>query len=182
MPGMPNPFTDETDQLLAYVAQQRYAIRLTAHDLTREQVTATPTRSTLSIAGLIKHTVLCERGWVTMASGRVVDGQQDYMSQFSLADDETLDDLVALQAEVAVETERNVRELGLQHRFPNPKGVPWFPEDVDEWDVRWMLMHLVEEVARHAGHADIIREHVDGRQMGDITAEVEGWVLPDWAQ
>lgn len=88
--------------------------------------------------------------------------------------------LVGEVAGLAAETARAVRELGLGHRFANPKGVPWFPEHVDEWDVRWLLMHLVEEVGRHAGHADIIREHIDGRQMGDIIAEVEGWVMPEW--
>lgn len=182
MPGMPRPLADETDQLLAYVEQQRYAMRLTAHDLTRDQLVQTPTRSSLSIGGLIKHVTLVEQSWVDRAAGRArEDYRTDYMAQFSLTDDETLDTLLAAYDEVAAETERTARELGLAHRFPNPKGVPWFPADVDEWDVRWMLLHLVEEVARHAGHADIIREHLDGRTMGDIIAEVEHWVMPDWA-
>lgn len=181
MPGMPDPTADLTDQLLAYVAQQRYNLKLTVHGLTRVQATATPTRSTLSIAGLIKHSAWCERGWIDLATGHTRTGQPDYLEQFALGSDETVDGVIALYDEVAAETERTVREVGLAHRFVNPKGVPWFPEHVDEWDVRWLLLHLVEEVGRHAGHADIIREHIDGRQMGDIIAEVEGWTMPEWA-
>ena len=44
---------------------------------------------------------------------------------------------------------------------PVPHGVPWYPDDLDAWSVRWVLMHLVSETARHAGHADIVREAVD---------------------
>lgn len=53
---------------------------------------------------------------------------------------------------------------------PVPKGVPWFPDDLDEWSVRWVLLHLIEETARHAGHADIIRESVDGATSGPLIA------------
>ena len=181
MPGMPDPHADLTDQLLAYVAQQRYNLKLTAYGLNDEQAKATPTKSTLSIGGLIKHSAWCERGWVDMATGRTPIEQPDYLEQFTLTDDETLDDMIALYDEVAAESEQAVRELGLEHTFANPKGVPWFPAHVDEWDVRWLLLHLIEEVGRHAGHADIIRETIDGRQMGDIFAEVEEWEMPDWA-
>lgn len=45
---------------------------------------------------------------------------------------------------------------------PVPRGVPWFPADVEKWSVRWVLLHLIEETARHGGHADIIRESLDG--------------------
>lgn len=180
MPGMPDPKSDLTEQLLAYVAQQRYNLKLTAYGLTDEQASVTPTTSTLSIGGLIKHSAWCERGWFDMATGRTPIEQPGYLEQFTLADGETLDHVIALYDEVAAESEQAVRELGLDHTFANPKGVPWFPEHVDEWDVRWLLLHLVEEVGRHAGHADIIRETIDGRQMGDIFAEVEGWVMPDW--
>jgi Protein of unknown function (DUF664) len=61
-----------------------------------------------------------------------------------------------------------------------PKGVPWFPDDVDAWSVRWILLHLVEEIARHAGHADIIRETIDGATMYELMAAAEGWPATDW--
>jgi hypothetical protein len=48
--------------------------------------------------------------------------------------------------------------------------VPWYPHDLDAWSVRWVLMHLVAETARHAGHADIVREAVDGGTSFPIIA------------
>ena len=56
-----------------------------------------------------------------------------------------------------------------------PKGVPWFPRDVEAWSVRWVLLHIIEETARHAGHADIIREALDGATMYALMAAAEGW-------
>ena len=48
------------------------------------------------------------------------------------------------------------------------------PRDVEAWSVRWVLLHLIEETARHAGHADIVRESIDGAQMYELMAAVEG--------
>ena len=62
------------------------------------------------------------------------------------------------------------------------KGVPWFPDDVDAWSVRWVLLHLIEEIARHAGHADIVRESIDGATMFPLMAAAEGWPATDWLQ
>ena len=66
--------------------------------------------------------------------------------------------------------------------MPVPKGVPWFPDDVEAWSVRWVLLHLVEETARHAGHADILRESIDGATMYELMAAAEGWPPSDWLQ
>ena len=63
-----------------------------------------------------------------------------------------------------------------------PKGVPWFPDDVDAWSVRWVLLHLIEEIARHAGHADIVREAIDGATMYELMAAAEGWPATEWLQ
>ena len=56
------------------------------------------------------------------------------------------------------------------------------PDDIDAWSVRWVLLHLIEEVARHAGHADIVREAVDGATMYPLMAAAEGWPATDWMQ
>jgi hypothetical protein len=58
--------------------------------------------------------------------------------------------------------------------------VPWFPDDVEAWSVRWVLLHIVEETARHAGHADIVRESIDGATMYELMAAAEGWPATDW--
>jgi hypothetical protein len=61
-----------------------------------------------------------------------------------------------------------------------PKGVPWYPTDVGAWSIRWVLLHLIEETARHAGHADIIREHVDGATAFPLMAADEKWPESPW--
>ena len=75
---------------------------------------------------------------------------------------------------------RSCGASSLDQPVPVPKGVPWFPDDVDAWSVRWVLLHLVEEIARHAGHADIIRESIDGATMFELMAAAEGWPATDW--
>ena len=66
--------------------------------------------------------------------------------------------------------------------MPVPQGVPWYPDDVEAWSVRWVLLHLIQETARHAGHADIVRESIDGATMYPLMAAVEGWPASPWMQ
>jgi hypothetical protein len=75
-----------------------------------------------------------------------------------------------------------VRRTPLDAEVPVPKGVPWYPDDVDAWSVRWVLLHLVEEIGRHAGHADIVRESIDGATMYELMAAAEGWPATEWLQ
>jgi uncharacterized damage-inducible protein DinB len=185
MPGQAAPLTDERDLLLAYVAQQREGIRNAAYGLTDAQARLTPVASSLSIGGLVKHVAAVESGWIDMvllrddrSSG---DGASDYFANFSLGTGETLAGALARYAEVAQETEAVMVGIpDLDRAVPVPKGVPWFPDDVEAWSVRWVLLHLVEETARHAGHADIIREAIDGATMHRLMAAVEGWPATEW--
>ena len=97
--------------------------------------------------------------------------------------DETLADVLAFYATVAKETEEIVAGIAdLDQPVPVPRDQPWFPSDVDAWSVRWVLLHLIEETARHAGHADIIRESVDGATAVPLMAAVEGWPEAWWVQ
>jgi Protein of unknown function (DUF664) len=83
----------------------------------------------------------------------------------------------------AAETERIVSEIDdLGQAVPVPPGVPWFPDDVEAWSVRWVLLHLIEETAHHAGHADIVRETVDGATFYPLMAAAEGWPATDYIQ
>jgi hypothetical protein len=85
--------------------------------------------------------------------------------------------------EVAAETEQVIAAIpDLGQAVPVPKGVPWFPSDVDAWSVRWVLLHLIEETARHAGHADIVRECLDGATAFPLMAAAEGWPSTPWLQ
>ena len=177
MPGSVRPVTDERDGLLAYLAQQRLGLRATVHGLTEEQARATPTKSSLSLGGLIKHAALCERGWIagTIAQRLSEDDVRDWHTEFQLQEGETLESALALYDEVARETEEiiaGIPDLGQPVAVPK---APWYPSNVKFWSVRWVLLHAIEETARHGGHADIIREAVDGKTWYELMAANEGW-------
>jgi Protein of unknown function (DUF664). len=183
MPGMPGPVADERAGLLAFLAHQRHVLRIAAHGLTDSQAAAAPSVSTLTVAGLIKHVARTERGWIATMSGRSAQDENAYLDSFSLAEGETLADVLAFYDEVAGETEAAVAaEPDLGRPVPVPKGVPWFPADIEAWSVRWVLLHLIEETARHAGHADIVRESVDGATAFPLMAAVENWPATPWMQ
>jgi uncharacterized damage-inducible protein DinB len=179
MPGTVRPVVDERDGLLAYLAQQRDALRYAVHDLTDEQAASTPSVSALSLAGLIKHVSRVERYWIVeLVAQRPLpelhDG--DYEAGFRLEAGETLASVLEAYAAVAAETEAIIGEIAdLGQPVPVPKDAPWFPRDVEAWSVRWVLLHLIQETARHAGHADIIRESLDGATMYALMAAAEGW-------
>lgn len=184
MPALVPPVADEREGLLSTLAQQRYVLRLAAYGLTDEQARATPTASTLSVGGLIKHVTSAERAWVDRIlqrpHGRSVD---DYLADFRLGPDETLASVLDRYAAVAAETEAVVAGIpDLGQPVPVPRDVPWFPSDVEAWSVRWVLLHLIQETARHAGHADIIRESVDGATALPLMAAAEGWAPNRWVQ
>jgi hypothetical protein len=181
MPGTVRPVVDEREGLLAFLAQQRDALRIAAHGLTDEQAASRPTASALSLAGLIKHAARTERGWVVeMVAQRELPEPRDYEADFRLEAGETLAGVLDLYAAVAAETETIIAAIAdLGQPVPVPRGVPWFPADVEAWSVRWVLLHLIEETARHAGHADIVRESLDGATFYPLMAAAEGWQA-DW--
>ena len=185
MPGQAPALTDERALLLSYLAQQRDGIRNAAYGLTDDQARLTPTAGALSVGGLIKHAANTEEGWIDMAAARDRGDSQeqqesDYEAGFELAPGETLASALARYEQVARETEAGVAGLDLDQPVPVPKGVPWFPDDVEAWSVRWVLLHVIEETARHAGHADIVRESIDGATMYELMAAAEGWPATDW--
>jgi uncharacterized damage-inducible protein DinB len=183
MPGQVSPIPDERTGLLAYLAQQRYVIRIAAYGLTDEQARETPTVSALSIGGLIKHVAITERGWIDTVLQRTRSSEDDYHANFRMEQDETLANILQMYDEVAQETEQVVAAIpDLGQPVPVPKGVPWYPSDVEAWSVRWVLLHLIEETARHAGHADLIRESLDGATAMPLLAAAEGWSPSPWLQ
>ncbi|MBO4207294.1 DinB family protein [Micromonospora echinofusca] len=181
MPALVAPVHDERSALLGYLAHQRHQIRVTAYGLTEEQARATPTVSALSVGGLIKHVASMERWWIDLVEHGAMTPEGDYEAQFRLAPEETLAGVLAGYDEVARRTETvlaGVADLG--QPVPVPRAVPWFPADVEAWSVRWVLLHLIEEVGRHTGHADIVREAVDGATAYPLLAAAERWPATPW--
>lgn len=187
MPAQAYPHTDEIALLLGFIAQQRDGLRAAAYGLTDEQARRTPTPSALSVGGLVKHVTEMERSWMDTTLQRQRPGADDqasnYEDGFRLLDGEGIAAAVEELEAAGAETEAIVRELGdLDLLVPVPKGVPWFPQDLDHWTLRWVLLHLIEEIARHAGHADIVREAIDGATMYELQAAVEGWPATEWLE
>jgi hypothetical protein len=190
MPAMPPPVGTERDGLVAYVGHQLDAFRSVAYGLTDEQARATPTPSALSVGALVKHATGVSRGWIARVSAAPDPPPADdrpfqervaaYQDEFVMREDETLADLLAAFDAQAVLTLAALAAADPETPVPVPRDAPWFPADVSHWSVRWVALHLVEELARHAGHADIIREAIDGATMYELVAGREGWPDTQW--
>ena len=168
--------TGERADLLESLARTRHFLRHTARDLTDEQAAQRTTASELSVGGLIKHVTAVERGWadfIVAGTSAMADAaamtEEDYArraAQFRLLPSETLAGVLAGYAEVARRTDALVTALpDLNAGHPLP-AAPWNPPNA-RWSARRTLLHIAAETAQHAGHADIIRESLDGaKSMG----------------
>ncbi|WP_078843360.1 DinB family protein [Streptomyces albus] len=161
---------DERGALLAYLEAQRGAVRRALLGLTEEQAARKPSASGLSLSGLLKHLVEVEDGWVRTGRGLRYATERDesnWQESFRLVGDETIAGKLAEWEEVAARTERFVREVpDLDATFALPEA-PWFPPGAER-SMRWLVLTLIQEVARHAGHADIIRESLDGKTAFEL--------------
>lgn len=181
MPGMPPSVDTEREAIIAYLTQQRDGLKNAAYGLTEEQLRLQPTASSLSIGGLLKHAAETERSWTLTLLDRADRGDESaYADTFSLTADDTAASLIAEIDQVAGETTTAINGLpDLAVKVQLPKA-PWFPESPEGFSARWVAFHIIEELARHAGHADIVREHIDGATMYELMAGVEGWPETDW--
>ncbi|MBW5485624.1 DUF664 domain-containing protein [Streptomyces bambusae] len=158
---------DERGTLLAFVESQRAALREAAEGLTEEQAAGRHSASELSLSGLLKHAAQVERNWLRLAQQQPYKSSYEtHLAGFKLIEGETMPSVLASWEEVAADLRAFVEAVPtLDQTFPLPEA-PWFPKDT-KVSIRWMLLHLVEEFARHAGHADVIRESLDGtKAMG----------------
>ena len=163
----------ERADLMSALAKQRHFLRYTVRDVTDEQAAERTTVSELCLGGLIKHVALVERQWARfMVEGPSALGTWDEQSVgewstgFTMVEGDTLAGLLAAYEEVAGRTDElvaTVPDLDASHPLPD---APWF-EPGATWSARRVVLHIVAETAQHAGHADIIRESLDGaKSMG----------------
>ncbi|MGH7918553.1 MAG: DinB family protein [Candidatus Dormibacteraceae bacterium] len=169
------PVSGERDAPTAFLDQQRQAVRYAAHGLTDDQARARPTASSLTLGGLVKHLTYGERVWTDriLERSRPEDEQMEtYAASLTMGLEEALAKLLDDYATVAAETDAMTASIDdLSRAVPLPEA-PWFPQGID---VRHVLFHLVEETARHAGHADLLREALDGGLSGPLMAAAERW-------
>lgn len=161
--------TPQHQDLLGTLALHRHFLTTTANGLSDEQARMTPTASALSVGGTIGHVAATEREWVKF----ILEGAVGYEDEaehgpdsFVMAPGQTLDDVLANYAEVAANTAKVIESLNDLDASQVLPPAPWFPPGA-AWSVRRVLLHLIAETAQHAGHADIIRETIDGaKTMG----------------
>lgn len=171
---------DESTSITHYVDQQLDAIRAAAFGLTEAQIRETPCRSSLSVGGLIKHALHIMRGAVERLSGTdatpevTAESIAAFLAGFVVGDDESVPDLLDdFDATRAVLRERILASDPDAESMAPP--APWNGVyDARPILNRFYLTHLIEEFARHAGHADIIREQIDGMSVPALVMTLEG--------
>lgn len=155
----------ERGELLQALTEQRELFLITLRGLTDEEAARRTTVSELTLGGILRHLVSGERVWTQIlvkGDGELPDGMLD-MEQYRMGAGDTLDGLLRQYAEAAEATEDAVAslppDLGRMVLLP---VTPWSPPEPVYWSARQILLHLIKESAQHAGHADIIRESLDG--------------------
>jgi hypothetical protein len=167
--------TGERADLARALAKQRHFLRFTVRDLTDEQAAQRTTASELCLGGVIKHVTGTERQWTSFIlegpSAMSGDWEDEgvvasWLDGFRMLPGETLTDLLTAYEAVARETDELIAtlpDLDISHPLPE---APWF-EPGACWTARRALLHVIAETAQHSGHADIIRESLDGaKSMG----------------
>ena len=162
----------ERVDVLEALGKHRELFRFTVQGLTDEQAAATPTASALCLGGLIKHVTFVESGWADFilegasAMEMTEASYETHANSFRMLEGETLASLLSDYEACAKRTDdlvRSLPSLDLSHPLPS---APWF-EPGASWSARRVFTHIVAETAQHAGHADILRETLDGqRSMG----------------
>jgi uncharacterized damage-inducible protein DinB len=156
--------TDERTTLAAFLKWQRDTLELKCVDLTPEQLAAKPLEfSSLSLLGLVRHMADVERGWF-----RAKLAGWDAPAHFYTEEDRdgAFDNVAADPQMIAQAWHTWKAEIAFADQFmADAPDLDVFGPD--PWrgvvTLRWVLVHMIEEYARHNGHADMLRQRIDGR-------------------
>ncbi|AGJ56554.1 DinB family protein [Streptomyces sp. FT05W] len=164
----------ERDDLLALVTDQRTNFLYTVAGLDDAGARARTTVSELTLGGLLKHLGDMQRGWLDVVEGTAPAevGWADLDPDGNrMTDAETLPGLLEAFHAAAAAFDRTVREEADLDREVTLPAYPWSPPEPVVWTVRRVLWHIFREIAHHSGHADIIREALDGASTTAKMAE-----------
>lgn len=151
----------ERQALESFLDAQRKGLIRKIEGLDDEAARKVPTASSLSLLGLVKHCAIWERRWFQVVMGgrefpnewpTVKDEPED--ADLTVGENDTVDHWVAYYREQIEQSRAVAASMDLDS--------PCARADLIECNVRYILFHMIEETARHAGHADIIRETLDG--------------------
>jgi len=192
MPALAPPVSDERSALREFLAFHQSAYFAVSHGLSDEQARSAPSVSALSIGGLVKHATGMQRNWMARVAAAPGAPPKDtrpfqeiaaeFADQHVMRSDETLAGLLAALEAQNEASLRLVEAADLDAAVPVPQDIPWFPKNQRAWSVRWVILHVINELARHAGHADIVRETIDGATMYELVAAREGWEIQGWVK
>jgi uncharacterized damage-inducible protein DinB len=161
----PEPDASDLDLLIEYLDYQRETVLSKTEGLTRAQFMFKHPPSELTLAGLLYHLALVEESWLEERFGGLparepwvgVDWDADPNWEFRTAEDLEPDQLRARYREAG---ERSRHVVAMARDGDQLSVVPL--RDGRHFSLHWVLLHLIEETARHAGHADFLREAIDG--------------------
>ena len=146
----PAPTSDERELLLAWLGHLRTSIVRKLADLDEEQARWTPEGALIPLLGIVNHLTHVEWRWT--AGTMLGEPTSRSEAEFRPGPELTVGEAVTRYRERALATDALVRSLPLDRLATDGSGR----------DLRWVLLHLIEETARHAGHADATRELLDG--------------------
>lgn len=154
----------ERETLIEIYDDQRSNLLIAMRGLTEEQARTRSTSSQLTLGGLLKHVTLNEHSWIgtiTEADPEAEFDMEAAAHAYELTEDETFAQWLAEFSAQTEQTNTFIREVpDLDTMVPLPRA-PWDPEPGHQ-SVRRILLHMFRETAHHSGHADIIREELDG--------------------
>jgi hypothetical protein len=161
--------SQERSDLIETLTKHRALLERTVSGLTDEQAAARTTVSELCLGGIIKHVAIVEAHWADFIVNGSTAGPPDraametHAATFRMEPGETLAGLLDTFHEVAARTDALVATYpSLDDGHPLPPA-PWFPPGT-AWSARRSILHVIAETAQHAGHADIVREAIDGQK------------------
>ena len=151
----------EKEMLLAYLDFQRDTAICKLRGLSEEDARRTTGASTLTLIGLVNHLAYAERVWfraVFLGEDVAAAGYPDDMSLYwSVPDDTTIDEVISAYREEIGRSNATVGSHTLDDVAATGRGRR------PPMQLRWIVLHMIEEVARHLGHMDLIRESIDGQ-------------------
>ena len=168
--GRPEPplTSDEVTTLLGFLDYQRATLEWKVRGLDAAGLRATTAASTMTLGGLLKHLSYVEHHWFSVwfydnpksAPWDSVDWKADPDWEWHSAADQTPEELLAFWHETVEQSRSLVAKALSEGGLDQLSRRVW--QDGTTPSLRWILVHMIEEYARHNGHADLLREAVDG--------------------